>query len=269
MLSARTMSATLLVSKYMTRAVRTLDADAKLAEAHRLLREHSFSALVVTGRDGRPAGVISRTDLLRVGRSSGRQGRSLPLLELPDQAVRAVMSAPAASIGEEATLREAAGTMLRHRYHRLVVLDAKGHLAGVLSTKDLMAAVHDQHAGVAVGDFMTAPALTVDALDTVAHATDKLTEAHVAGLVVLEDERPVGMFTQTEALQARDEPSTTPVGEVMSYAMLCLDRKVQLRRAAGHALTTRARRIVVVDHREVCGVVTGMDFARALLAGDG
>ena len=31
-------------------------------------------------------------------------------------------------------------------------------------------------------------------------------------------------------------------------------------------MTTRARRVVVVDRHHVCGVISGMDFARALRA---
>jgi hypothetical protein len=52
----------------------------------------------------------------------------------------------------------------------------------------------------------------------------------------------------------------------MSYAMLCLDRSTRMHRAAAHALATRARRVVVVDRHHVCGVISGMDFARALRA---
>jgi predicted transcriptional regulator len=113
---------------------------------------------------------------------------------------------------------------------------------------------------------MSAPVQTVEALETLSHATDRLNESRVAGLVVMEDGRPTGLFTQTEALQARDAPASTPVEEVMSYAMLCLDRSTRMHRAAAHALATRARRVVVVDRHHVCGVISGMDFARALRA---
>ena len=59
----------------------------------------------------------------------------------------------------------------------------------------------------------------------------------------------------------------TPIEEVMNYALVCLDRGMAMHRAAANALATRARRVVVVDHRRACGVVTGFDFARALVAG--
>jgi predicted transcriptional regulator len=68
------------------------------------------------------------------------------------------------------------------------------------------------------------------------------------------------------AEQPQRHPASTAVEEVMSYAMLCLDRSTRMHRAAAHALATRARRVVVVDRHHVCGVISGMDFARALRA---
>ena len=52
----------------------------------------------------------------------------------------------------------------------------------------------------------------------------------------------------------------------MSYAMLCLNVRTPLFRAAAQAYETRARRILVIDDRRVMGVVTGLDFARAASA---
>ena len=50
----------------------------------------------------------------------------------------------------------------------------------------------------------------------------------------------------------------------MSYAMLCLRASTPLYRAAAHAHATRARRVLVSENRRVTGVLTGIDFARAI-----
>ncbi|MFO0626391.1 MAG: CBS domain-containing protein [Polyangiales bacterium] len=255
------------VSSYMTTRVHVIAPDARISEAHTLLREYAFSALPVVDAAGVVLGVISRTDLLRAGRSLEHTRRGAPLLSFDDDCdVARRMTRPAVSVRPDAPLVDAAASMLERHVHRVLVVDAAGALVGVLSTKDLMAAVRDARHPALLGDFMSAPVQTVEALDTVAHATDRLNESGLAGLVVMEDGRPTGLFTQTEALQARDVPASTAVEEVMSYAMLCLDRGTRMHRAAAHALATRARRVVVVDRHHVCGVVTGMDFARALRA---
>jgi CBS domain-containing protein len=255
------------VSQYMTSRPRVIAPEARISDAHALLREHTFSALPVVDASGAVRGVISRTDLLRAGRALERAGKGVPLLTFEDDCdVARRMTSPAVSVHPETPLVDAAALMLERRVHRVLVVDAVGALVGVLSTKDLMAAVRDLRHPALLGDFMSAPVQTVEALETLSHATDRLNESRVAGLVVMEDGRPTGLFTQTEALQARDAPASTPVEEVMSYAMLCLDRSTRMHRAAAHALATRARRVVVVDRHHVCGVISGMDFARALRA---
>jgi hypothetical protein len=50
----------------------------------------------------------------------------------------------------------------------------------------------------------------------------------------------------------------------MSYAMLCLDVRTPLYRAAAYAHATRARRVLAVEGRHLKGVLTGIDFARVV-----
>ena len=46
--------------------------------------------------------------------------------------------------------------------------------------------------------------------------------------------------------------------------MLCLHASTPLYRAAAHAYATRARRVLVTEDHRVIGVLTGIDFARAI-----
>ncbi|MBI5516628.1 MAG: CBS domain-containing protein [Deltaproteobacteria bacterium] len=250
------------IRRYMSSPVRSLQVDATLADAHAILREHAFSSLPVLDPKGTPAGVLSRTDLLRVGRVTEHRPGRASLLEVPDRQVGEVMSSPVVSLGPDDTVRAAAEKMVRHRIHRVYVVE-HGRLVGVFSTRDVMAAVRDQRIATPINEFMSTPVLTVDVADTVGCATDRLSEARVAGLVVTEDERPVGLFTQTEALQSREDPASTPVEDRMSYALLCMDLKTPVHRAAAHAHATQARRVVAVEGRRMWGLLTGVDFARA------
>jgi CBS domain-containing protein len=87
----------------------------------------------------------------------------------------------------------------------------------------------------------------------------------VSGLAVLDEENhPAGIFTKTEALRSRDIPASSKVEEVMSYAMLHHKPRTPVFRAAAHAYETGARRVLVVDEGELLGVLSGLDFARAL-----
>ena len=50
----------------------------------------------------------------------------------------------------------------------------------------------------------------------------------------------------------------------MSYETMSLDVDTPLYRAAGHAISTKMRRIFVVDGRALVGIVTGYDLAQVL-----
>jgi CBS domain-containing protein len=253
------------VRRWMHAPVQVISADAPLSEADAILREHTLSSLPVVNRARAPIGVVTRTDLLRVGRASRELGRRAPLLELPAQPVETVMTPGLLSVSPEATVAEAAAMIVARHVHRVFVVDGST-LVGVLSTRDLLEVIVAHKDKAPISDFMSAPVLSVSVLDTVGHATDRLSETGVAGLLVVdEDERPAGMFTQVEALQARELPSATPVEDVMSFALLCLDLDTMLHRAARHAIESRARRIVAVRDRAAHGILTGVDFARAAL----
>jgi CBS domain-containing protein len=254
------------VSTVMASPVRTVSADAPLADAYKVLRQHALSSLVVEHR-GRHVGVVSRTDLLRVGRVADGAVRRAPLLSLPDKAVRDVMTPGLITVDHGATVSEAARVMVGQRIHRVFVRAAEGDgLAGVISTRDIMEAVAHSGMRAPLSDYMTTPVLTVRGDDTLGFATEKLAESGVAGMVVVDaQEIPVGYFTQVEALQTRDWDAATPVEEAMNLGILCMNLSTPLHRAAAAAAEMRARRVIAVDRRRLHGILTGIDFARAAL----
>ena len=133
---------------------------------------------------------------------------------------------------------------------------------GVLSTRDILRAVADARVAAPLGTVMTRPVLTVDATATLAQATDQLERAHLRGLVVVDGDWPIGLFTQREALSSRGADAELPVEAVMSLALLCLPESLPLFRAAHFALASRARHILAVESRQMHGIVSGLDFAR-------
>jgi CBS domain-containing protein len=251
------------VSSFMSAPVLTIAESATLSAAYARLRDRRVSCLAVTSEDGRAVGVISRTDLLRVGRTEARAHGGPALLELPDARVRAIMHRSVIAVPPTAPIAAAARAMVSERVHRVFVMDGPA-LVGVLSTKDLLLAIRDKRVGTPIAEVMSAPAFTIPTGAPLSLAADRLQKAHVTGLCVVDDEEwPVGTFTQQEALSARDLPADAHVDAAMSYAMLCLDAHVPLFRAAAQAHATRTRRVLVVANRKVRGVITGLDFARA------
>lgn len=260
------------ISSLMTSPVVTLDAGASLPEANRILHDHGVSCVAVT-EDDRAVGVLSRTDLLRAGRFESRAraertGRAPALLTFPGgRRVADVMKREIVTLPLTAAVSAAARLMIQRRIHRVFVVDGAA-LAGVLSTKDVLLAIRERRITVPIAEAMSAPVFTIPLTAPISLAADRLDKAHVSGLCVVdESEWPVGTLTQAEIMGARDLPANTPIEEVMSYAMLCLDVRTPLYRAAGYAHATRARRVLAVEGRQLKGVMTGLDFARVAAVG--
>jgi CBS domain-containing protein len=209
--------------------------------------------------------VVSRSDLLRVARRTGALGRESVALMVPDLPVVAVMNRAVHVTGRHTLLADAAGRMWRERMHRLFV-SQDGRLVGVISASDIAAAVRDSDDASPISAIMTAPIITIETREMISVALERLARARVAGLVVVEDGWPVGMFTQTEALASRGMPADTRVEDVFDQALICLPATTRVCRAAGQIARLDVRRVVVSRDREAVGVVSALDLARLISA---
>ena len=253
------------VELYMTSPVRTMGCDATLEAARDAMGTQISSVAVVD--EGRLAGVVTRTDLLREGTmETGRRPRDR-LLELPSRPVSEVMTSPVATVSPTTSVREAGARMAKERIHRLFVVSDEGALVGVLSTKDVMRCVGEQNVRQPITTFMSTPVFTVRAEEPIALATERLDKARVSGLVVVENGWPVGVFTQRESLVSAALDRATAVEEVMSPALLCMHVDTPTHRAAAQAAATTVRRVIAIEDREMRGILTGLDFARVVAGG--
>lgn len=97
---------------------------------------------------------------------------------------------------------------LRH----LPVVDRQGHLVGVLSARDVLAALaRARRKRVRVGEVMSRAPISVGPETAVWRAIDLLLEQHFGCLpVVADDGRPVGLLTETDVLRAARELFAPP-----------------------------------------------------------
>jgi CBS domain-containing protein len=251
------------VSLYMTESVLTVGPDDPLDLAYQTILDHGISALPVVDGEGNVVGLITRTDLLKIGRRDASLRPRAQALILPPHRVSDQMSFPVRTVDLETPLDEAAAHMVKERIHRVVVT-AGDELRGILTTRDLMRALDEKRMNHPVEAFMSSPVFTIRAEETLGLAVERLEKARVSGLVVVEDGWPVGVFTQREALEARDVRRNTAVEDVMNPRILSLAPSTKLHRAAAQALAMDVRRIVAQDGAEMVGILSGLDFARAV-----
>lgn len=126
------------------RQIITVDADASLADAARLMRAHHVGALVVTGSapDGlQVVGIITDRDLVIDALARGLDTQGVAIGELA--------SAQVASVFEGVPIDSAIQAMQQEGVRRLLVVDAERRLTGIVSLDDLMPALAASMAGLA------------------------------------------------------------------------------------------------------------------------
>lgn len=116
------------VRDVMTRAVEAIGPDTSLVEAARFMRDESIGFLPVL-EEGRLVGVITDRDITVRATADA--------LDPQSTRVGSVMTKPVVTISESESIYEADALMERHTIRRLVVLDGRGALTGVLSLDDL------------------------------------------------------------------------------------------------------------------------------------
>lgn len=251
------------VQLYMKHPVHAIAPSDGLATAHQQLQTLGVSSLAVIDDSRTLVGVISRSDLLAVGRYQAGSRGTAQLLTLPQQSVADLMTRDVLTVGPEDTVERACQLMQKRQVHRVFVRDDDG-LHGVFSTRDVMEVIAQARLNHPIREFMSKPLFTVRASESIALATDRLEKARISGLIVVEDEWPVGVFTQVEAMHARELPRDTPVEEAMNSAMVCMPADTRIFRAAQQANAMRVRRIIACRKRDMVGILTGMDFVRAV-----
>jgi CBS domain-containing protein len=130
----------LVVADLMTLDPISVQVDASLEDAERLMRDREVSGLPVVDVDGRLVGVLSRTDVVEDG--------SIPtaiLLRRRPSGLRVgeLMTSPAITVSSLTGLSEAARLMRDRRIHRLVVIDDAERPVGVLSASDFVSLYAD------------------------------------------------------------------------------------------------------------------------------
>lgn len=119
----------------MTSQVRTGSPDEGLASLWKLLVQQQFHHVPIVEK-GRPVGMISSRDLVRMTRERGVQKLSEEVLD--SITAGEVMSRDLETIDYDAPVDVAIDRIGRGDIHALVVLDEGGNLVGIVTNNDLL-----------------------------------------------------------------------------------------------------------------------------------
>jgi len=132
------------VRAVMTASVATVSLDTPFKAVAALMAEHGLNALPVLNKDGQVAGIVSESDLIRKEEyqddPAARRPPHSQHHRAQSQSLTAsqVMSSPAISISPDASIVAAAREFDRAHVSHLVVTEADGTLAGMVTPLDLL-----------------------------------------------------------------------------------------------------------------------------------
>jgi CBS domain-containing protein len=156
------------VKDVMTTSVVAVREDAGFKDMVTVMRSRRISAFPVIDSDDRVIGVVSEADLLlKEATPALPQGLTRLAWRLRQRSkadgvtAREVMSRPAVTVSQDASVTEAARLMQSRLVKRLPVVDSNGLLRGIVSRADLLSVyerpdteIHDEVVkGVLVGQF--------------------------------------------------------------------------------------------------------------------
>ena len=127
------------------------------------------------------------------------------------------------SVTSQQPVGEALAIMAHHRIGAVLVLDPGGGIAGILSERDLVRAMHRIGKAVfdkRVGDLMTTPVVTCSPKDPVGAIEGLMTAQRFRHVPVLQDGKLIGLVSIGDVVKARIEEAEAEVDALRRYIAL-------------------------------------------------
>jgi CBS domain-containing protein len=119
-----------------------------------------------------------------------------------------------------------------------------------------------------IRDIMEKNVITIGHDKTVLDAACLMKENEISFLVVLKNEEPIGVVTESDfvrKLVANDKvASKVPLSEIMSYKFRSVGPSTEIEDAVQKMLNNKIRRLLVVDDGKLVGVITQTDLTSFL-----
>jgi CBS domain-containing protein len=117
---------------------------------------------------------------------------------------------------------------------------------------------------VSVADAMEKKVLAASPNTTVAKAAKMMADRGVGSIVIVKGKKPVGILTERDllmkVLSVDLVPSKVHVGKIMSAPIISIGPNVDITEAARVMAKNNIRRLPVVEHGKLVGIVTASDI---------
>ena len=118
-----------------------------------------------------------------------------------------------------------------------------------------------------VREVMTTNVKTVRPFSTVKDVVQKMNKFGLGSVVVVEEDRPVGIITERDIMRNIAEqffdPSLVKAKDIMSTQLFTISGDVSVEEAARLMASRKIKKLPVVEDEKLVGIVTSMDVMRA------
>lgn len=248
------------IGEFASTPVAVIESEATIMEALQVMCDRRISCIVVLSHD-EPIGILTERDV--VFAANWLLGQSGLL-------VKEVMSKPVMTASEDMSVVRAYQVFSQHKIRHIVVLDARLNMSGIFTQTDLVRSLQDKvFDGVNdVSLLMSSQILHVAPQVTARYALSLMARRSVSCVVVVENDQPVGMFTERDVVRCvakGEDLSTISVASAMSQPVVSTPSTSTPHDTIGLMQKKSIRRLLVVDDQgEMTGILTQTDIGRIL-----
>jgi CBS domain-containing protein len=121
-----------------------------------------------------------------------------------------------------------------------------------------------------VQDIMTSRVVVVSPSSSAIQAARLMTDHRLSCLVVVENDRPVGIITERDFVSkivvAKKDAERVSVKEIMSNRLVTVSPEASIKEASRLLRENSIRRLPVVEGERLVGIVTVTDFVSSIVA---
>jgi PAS domain S-box-containing protein len=245
------------IGDMMNTEVVTISPEDQVTDGAKRMSERNISCIVVTEEE-KVLGILTEKDFLKC--ITHRQN-------FESIKVRDVMSHPVISAALETSVLEASDTAESNGIKQLPVIDGD-KLVGIVTQTDMIRVLMFYGMCREVSDIMSKDVASVGTSTTVAKAAKVMAEKNISCIGVTEGKEVVGVITERDLLQRivakKKNYAGLQVVDIMSSPVKSVSQDHSIFSANRMMEKLGVRRLVVLDQKGLCGIVTQTDIFRSV-----
>ena len=266
------------VGEIIRKQVVRLHRERSLEQAITLMRKHKINTVLVTDDNMRPAGVVSKTDII------GAYYASLPV----DSPLDYIMSSPPVFCRSDDLLEKALDQMRSHKIHGLYIAGkVPEEIVGILTYSDIVGllyhychkcklskfrAAKEEHNGVPIERYkakevMSSQVVSFGPDDSLSEIMEALSACRFGAVLIKDDNNiPSGMVSKTDLVLSFQKgiPPEAPAKKIMSTHVVSCEEDEYLEIAIQKMILAEVQRLFVYKEEleTITGVLSLSDTAR-------